>query len=68
MKAPSPTAIAAYWAPRATANPTEVAGPEFEPLSSWSTVSDGAAPSPTVKTNPPETGCESAEMTRYVAV
>jgi hypothetical protein len=62
--APIPTAIAAYSSARTAANAIRVAGPASWPASSWSTVAAGAAPEPTEKTKPPETGCESAETTR----
>ena len=62
--APSAIAIAPYWTARTTANAVEVTGPASLPWSSSSTVFAGALASPTVNTKPPDTGCESAEMTR----
>jgi hypothetical protein len=53
-----------YWTARAAANATDVTGPASPPASSSSTLAAGAAPLPTEKTKPPETGCESAEITR----
>ena len=64
ISAPSPIAIAPYCTARTTANAVEVTGPASLPCSSSSTVFAGALASPTVNTKPPDTGCESAEMTR----
>ncbi len=60
----APIAIAPYCTARTTANAVEVTGPASLPCSSSSTVFAGALASPTVNTKPPDTGCESAEMTR----
>ena len=66
---PSPSAIAPYSTARATPNATEVTGPAcWSPSRSATLAAGAAASSPTLKTKPPLTGCESAEMTRYVTV
>jgi hypothetical protein len=62
---PTASAIAPNWSARVVANATDVTGPLPSPSSSWPTVTpDVAAPFPTLNTNPPDTGCESAEITR----
>jgi hypothetical protein len=64
-RAPSATANAAYWTPRATPIPISVAAPASRPETSSATVSSGARPaSPIEKTKPPEITCPSAETTR----
>ena len=69
ISAPSPSAIAAYWTPRATDSALLVIEPLLPPpASSSSSDSEGGAASPTVNTNPLETGWPSAETTRNVAV
>ncbi len=64
ISVPRPSAIAAYWKPRANASAVLVIGPVPPPASSWSSDSAGAAASPTVKTKPLETGWPSADTTR----
>ena len=49
---------------RATPNAVPVTGPASSSPSSSPTVVAGAGASPTTNTKPPDTGCESAEMTR----
>lgn len=64
IRPPTARAIAPNWIARTVANATDVTGPDPSPSSSSPTVTAAAPPLPTVKENPPETGCESAEMTR----
>ena len=61
---PRPSAIAAYWKPRAKARAVFVTGPV--PLSASRVSSDslGAVASPTEKTKPEEIAWPSAETTR----
>ena len=62
---PRPSAIAAYWTPRAIAERGRRDRPGVCPRSrSVDRSRRPRRPSPTVKVKPPETGCESAETTR----
>ena len=62
--APAASASARYDRARTTPKPTSVTSPAPPVSISWSRVSAGVPPRPTVKTKPPTTGCESAETTR----
>ena len=65
--APRPSAIAANCTARTAENAVPVTGP-LSSSSRSATVVAGAVASPTTNTKPPEIGCESAEITRYVTV
>ena len=64
ISVPRPSAIAAYWKPRAKASAVFVTGPVPLSASSVSSDSAGAVESPTAKTKPEEIACPSAETTR----
>ena len=56
--------MAPNWTARVTPKAVPVTAPVSSSPSSSPTVVDGAGASPTTNTKPPETGCESAEITR----
>ena len=61
---PTTSAIAAYSSPRFTPAATSVTFPACWSCVSWETDRVGAGPPlPIENTKPPDTGCESAEMT-----
>ena len=56
--------MAPNWTARAAPKATPVTGPARSSPSRSATGVAGATPSPATNTKPPDTGCESAEMTR----